>query len=153
MKSFYTQKKDPTIMLNFVAATDPAEENTMTFADSLRSNRPLPEERWLGSPRALPATGALAGRPRASRRRRVGGPALLLLGPFAAAGPLLGDAALHLLEVHDLAPLPCSYPFFVAKCLPSWPPSAEIRTAIAKFTDFLLFVTLELYVHQTLFCQ
>ena len=27
-------------------------------------------------------------------------------------------------------------PFFLAKCLPSWPPSPEIRTAHAKFTDF-----------------
>ena len=26
--------------------------------------------------------------------------------------------------------------FFFAKCLPSWPPSPEIRTAHAKFTDF-----------------
>ena len=32
-------------------------------------------------------------------------------------------------------------PFFFAKCLPSWPPSPEIRTARAKFTDFLLSVS------------
>ena len=31
--------------------------------------------------------------------------------------------------------------FFFAKCLPSWPPSPEIRTARAKFTDFLLAVS------------
>ena len=30
-------------------------------------------------------------------------------------------------------------PFFFAKCIPSWPPSPEIRTARAKFTDFLTF--------------
>ena len=29
---------------------------------------------------------------------------------------------------------------FFAKCLPSWPPSPEIRTAHAKFTDFHVFV-------------
>ena len=28
----------------------------------------------------------------------------------------------------------------LAKCLPSWPPSPEIRTARAKFTDFLIFL-------------
>ena len=31
------------------------------------------------------------------------------------------------------------FPLFLAKCLPSWPPSPEIRTARAKFTDFLTF--------------
>ena len=30
--------------------------------------------------------------------------------------------------------------FFLAKCLPSWPPSPEIRTAHAKFTDLHVFV-------------
>ena len=30
-------------------------------------------------------------------------------------------------------------PFLLAKCLPSWPPSPEIRTARAKFTDFFTF--------------
>ena len=31
--------------------------------------------------------------------------------------------------------------FLLAKCLPSWPPSPEIRTARAKFTDFHLSVS------------
>ena len=36
-------------------------------------------------------------------------------------------------------PEPFFFFFFLAKCLPSWPPSPEIRTARAKFTDFLTF--------------
>ena len=37
----------------------------------------------------------------------------------------------------DLLPQP--FFVFLAKYLPSWPPSPEIRTARAKFTDFLIF--------------
>ena len=40
--------------------------------------------------------------------------------------------------LESLAPSPFFF-FFLAKCLPSWPPSPEIRTARAKFTDFLIF--------------
>ena len=35
-----------------------------------------------------------------------------------------------------LVPAAAASFFFLAKCLPSWPPSPEIRTAHAKFTDF-----------------
>ena len=45
------------------------------------------------------------------------------------AEPSLAEPSLVDPSLVDLAP----YPFWGAKCLPSWPPSPEIRAARAKF--------------------
>ena len=46
----------------------------------------------------------------------------------------------HVLALQDqVRREPWSSFVFLAKCFPSWPPSPEIRTAHAKFTDFLTF--------------
>ena len=54
---------------------------------------------------------------------------------------LHGRGLLGLPEADEELVVPSPVPFFLAKCLPSWPPSPEIRTARAKFTDFLLAVS------------
>ena len=46
------------------------------------------------------------------------------------------EAFLHEELLGGKRPLPSPVIFFLAKCIPSWPPSPEIRTAHAKFTDF-----------------
>ena len=69
--------------------------------------------------------------------------------PGTASARALGDLEQGRREVHVAAalhvrgedalepPSPVTlFFFFLAKCLPSWPTSPEIRTAHAKFTDF-----------------
>ena len=50
-----------------------------------------------------------------------------------------GRVVSQALGVRIFGPTPAG-PFFLAKCLPSWPPSPDIRTARAKFTDFDIFL-------------